>query len=296
MINNYCEKIEKLIGIDVGGRGLSNALQLGDLEGAVTELYKSERVIIITGFCIRDTMTGETDGPIGTASLAKGLLKIGKEVMIVTDEFSVDLVNACCGVLEIDCIIEVVPYDGVEDYCISLIKGFKPTHVVALERPGRAKNGGSYSMRGEDLSSFIPNTDPLFWEAQRKGIKTIAIGDGGNEMGMGKIAEYISKNVKHGQLICAETSADFLIIAGVSNWGGHGIVAGLSLNVCENLLHERFHEIKMVEEMIKVGGVDGCSKRSECTVDGLSLETNLEILEGLHELIEEQLQTEKSVS
>ncbi len=290
MKTNYFTSIENLIGVDVGCRGLGKNLQTGDFQEAVEELYQATTVMVVTGFCIKDAMIGETDGPIGAVSLVNGLLKIGKEVIVVTDEYSKELIIACCRILNIDIKIEIVPYADAEAFCCRIIDKYKPSHVVALERPGRAKNGKCYSMRGEDLSDIIPNTDSLFWEAEKKGMKTIAIGDGGNEMGMGKITPFIIENVKYGEKICAETVADNLIIAGVSNWGGHGIVAALSILTSEVLLHGTEEEIKMLQEMVEVGAVDGCSKKPECTVDGLSLEENLSILVKLHEIIIEHIQ------
>ncbi|KJF28186.1 hypothetical protein TZ02_03720 [Clostridium aceticum] len=273
----------------MGCRGLGSGLKKGDFKLALEELNQAERMIIVTGFCIKDTMTGETDGPMGAVSLAVALKKLGKEVLIITDDYSYKLVTACCEVMDIHVDISLVPFEGAEFYCEKMMKDYAPDLVVAIERPGRAADGGCYSMRGEDLSSFVPNTDPLFSIAKRSGIKTIAVGDGGNEMGMGKIAEHIKENIKHGEKICAVSKADYLIIAGVSNWGGHGIVAGLSIMNSKMLLHHVDKEIAMLEGMVNVGGVDGCSKTSVCTVDGLSLEVNLSILEKLREIVSEAL-------
>ncbi|KAB3532758.1 DUF4392 domain-containing protein [Alkaliphilus pronyensis] len=293
MKDEYLKEIEAIVGLDIGNRGLSEMLQYGDLQSAVDELYNSKRVIIITGFCIKDTMTGETDGPIGAVSLANCLMQIGKEVLVVTDEYSKGLVAGCCKGLNINLEIEVVPFNNTDDYCRGIINGFNPTHIVAIERPGRASDGRCYSMRGEDITGFVPNTDTFFHLALELGITRIAIGDGGNEMGMGKIATQLKENISNGHDICAITSTDYLIVAGVSNWGGHGLGAGLSIMSEEMLLHEATEEIAMLKGMVSAGGVDGCSKKNEMTVDGLSLEINLHMFEKIRNVVVNALQREK---
>lgn len=285
MITKTLSKIEELVGNDAGCRGLGGSLLRGELEKAVKSLYLSSRVFIVTGFCIKDAMIGETDGPMGAASLANALLQLGKEVTLVTDKYSQSLLSACCGVLKINIPIFVVPDKGAEGYCIELLDSNPPTHVVAVERPGRARDNKCYSMRGEDITEVVPNTDPLFEEAQKRGIVTIAVGDGGNEMGMGKIKEIIVQKVNNGEKISAVTAADHLIIAGVSNWGGHGLAAAFSILASKMLLHDTGEELEMLKAMVEVGAVDGCSKNCECTVDGLSLETNLNVVKELREIV-----------
>ena len=58
-------------------------------------------------------------------------------------------------------------------------------------------------------------------------ISTTSIGDGGNELGMGKVKEQVEKHVKHGKEIACVVSCDYLITAGVSNWGGYALAVGL---------------------------------------------------------------------
>ena len=57
----------------------------------------------------------------------------------------------------------------------------------------------------------------------------IGIGDGGNELGMGKVLDRIVKDVPHGETIACVTAADYLITAGVSNWGGYALAVALYL-------------------------------------------------------------------
>lgn len=283
-------RLQQWIAQDIGNRGISKIANPMDLYESVMTLSTASSVMIITGFCIKDTMTGETDGPMGAAVLARGLQKLGKEVVLVSDNYSEELLKVCCKVLEIEVPIENVPYDGAEDFCIQLLNEFQPSHVVALERPGRAADGGCYSMRGEDLREIIPDTDLLLKKSREEGITTVAIGDGGNEMGMGKARSLILQLLPQGEKIVAVTEADHLVVADVSNWGGYAILAGLSILTSQQLLHSEESEKNMLQAIIDAGGVDGCTKKRELTVDGLSLETNLRILKGLGELVQETLE------
>lgn len=40
------------------------------------------------------------------------------------------------------------------------------------------------------------------------------IGDGGNELGMGKVKEALKKHIKNGDIIACDVEADFTIVAG----------------------------------------------------------------------------------
>ena len=60
-------------------------------------------------------------------------------------------------------------------------------------------------------------------------IATIGIGDGGNEIGMGKVHQMVVDGIKNGQHIATTVATDHLITSGVSNWGGSALVAALAI-------------------------------------------------------------------
>lgn len=291
-------KIEELICQDLGGRGLGKTAVIpGDLLQATEKLAESSTVLIVTGFCMKDALIGETDGPLGALSLAGALEKLGKTPVLVTDQYTSALLEKGTALKGLSSPLEIVPYEGAETFCSHLLKKYQPSMLAAIERPGRARDGRFYSMRGEDLTSLIPNTDPLFTKATELGIPTVAVGDGGNELGMGKIGHIIQNSVPKGAQICAVTSADYVLVTGVSNWGGHGLAAGLSLLSRQQLLHDREMEKNLLKALVKAGAIDGCSKKREMTVDGLSLEINLAVLEKLRQIVElALLKEEKAVS
>lgn len=290
MDNNILEAIDKTIKTGVERRGFFiKSLDSKSLGYAGKELFNSKTVFILTGFCIRDTLTGETDGPIGALSIASALERLGKKAVIISDIYSKKILEAGIKAGNINAKLEIVPYKNPEIISETLLNKYNPTHLIAIERPGKANDKCYYSMRGEDLRDLIPNTDILFEEAVKRKITTIAIGDGGNELGMGGLAFLETINCKENS-IWARSIADYQILCGVSNWGGYGLVAVLSIMSGQALLHDRNSEIKLLEEIVSCGSVDGYTKKKELTVDGLSLEENLAILEKLNNIVEKGIE------
>ncbi len=146
-------------------------------------------------------------------------------------------------------------------------------------------------MNGDDITCFCPNTDLLFIKARESNIPTSAIGDGGNEVGMGKVRDLVAKYVNKGNIICAEFESDNLIIAGVSNWGAYGICAGLSIINDDMVMYDEEMYDEISTEMMKKGAVDGCSRKKETTVDGLSYEQNLKIFLDLRLLAKKNIKS-----
>jgi hypothetical protein len=137
-------------------------------------------------------------------------------------------------------------------------------------------------MRGRDLSALTRPAHLLF-EDRRPGVTTIGIGDGGNEMGMGKIPwRTINRNIPNGGLIACRVPTDHLIVAGVSNWGGYALAAGVALLRKAPLPADVFdteREREILRVMIEGGPlVDGVTAKPTVTVDGLSFEDHVKPL------------------
>jgi len=74
--------------------------------------------------------------------------------------------------------------------------------------------------------------------------------------------------------IASAVRVDYLVVAGVSNWGAYGIVAALSRLSGQMLLHSAAEERRLIEACVEAGAVDGITRRPEPTVDGLPLEAH----------------------
>lgn len=271
-------------------RGLEDIFFPEDLELSARSVNKADSVMIITGFCVKSAMAGETDGPLGAVSLAGALKSLGKKVVIVTDEFSLGIISAGLKERQVEASLESVKKGEESILSKTLIDKYKPDHIVSIERTGRSSDGNSYSMRGEVLNDIIPQLDDLFIEAVKRGITTTAIGDGGNEIGMGKVKGQKRKKIYLGETIWCETPSDYLIAASVSNWGGHALASFIGALNGKLLLHDREKEKDVLKSIVEAGSVDGCTRKNEMTIDGLSLEKNLEIIDELRRIVKEYLQ------
>lgn len=289
MYQSYIKQLENIMRINLERRGMDKVILEGELEKAALELWQGTTVVIVTGFVIKDYLIGETDGPLGAIALAGALEQLGKRVVLITDHYSKDILEHCSITKKINAPIEIIAQKTEIEFSKDILRKYQPSHIIAVERPGRNVEGKFYSMLGEDISAIVPNTDILFEEASKQGIITIAIGDGGNELGMGKIHSYVTESISNGQQICATFCTDLLIIAGVSNWGGYALTAALSIQARQMLLHDINMEKILLERIVGIGAIDGYSKKRTLTVDGLSWQENIRVFEMLRNTAEEAI-------
>src|SRR5262249_26205423 len=131
------------------------------------------------------------------------------------------------------------------------------THELALERVGpshtpasvRAQPGAteetvrlflaevppehhdrSHTMRGIDITDAMRDAG---WEFDHPPGPdypvTLGVGDGGNEIGMGKVPwPVVRANIPRGALTACRVATDYLIVAGVSNWGAYALASGVA--------------------------------------------------------------------
>ena len=144
-------------------------------------------------------------------------------------------------------------------------------------------------MRGRDISAYMAPAHRLFEDAEQSPrITTIGIGDGGNEIGMGKIPwDVIRRNVPNGGLIACRVPTDHLIVCGVSNWGAYALAAGVALLRGTKLAPNLFdveRERELLRIMVEKGPlVDGVTGKPTATVDGLSFDEYVRPLRRIKE-------------
>jgi len=110
---------------------------------------------------------------------------------------------------------------------------------------------------------------------------TVGIGDGGNEIGMGTVRARIARLDALRARIATVVPVDHLVVAGVSNWGGYGIVAALARLTGSDLLHTPDIERRLITACVAVGACDGVTRRREPTVDGLAADTHAAVVDLL---------------
>ena len=289
-------QIERLIETDVGRNiGALCEAARGGLWGAASELAAARpcRVGLITGFYVPmgSPPAAETDGPVGTALLARGLAEIGIACRLATDEpchnaCAVALAAAGAGGAPVDAV-------AIGASLTPLIEAWRAagiTHAISIERCGHSADGAPRNMRGQDIGAFTAPLDDLFaagpWD-------TIAVGDGGNEIGMGALPRaLVARHVDHGERIACVTPARHLIVAGVSHWGAYALLGALAVLRSDWRarlvagLNEAL-ERRILETMLRDGpAVDGISRRQVPTIDNLDLAVHHEKLRLIRALAE----------
>ncbi|MBY4677703.1 DUF4392 domain-containing protein [Marinobacterium arenosum] len=228
-------------------------------------------VLIGTGFPVVDTF--ETDGPVGALALYRALEELGAIPVIVCGKPMSEALARDYRVYE----IHVGPHDQREQEAAEALAKYQPQAIVSIERPGQAEDGGYYNMRGESISARAACFDSFVRQAE---CPTIAIGDGGNEIGMGNIYEAL----KELDIVASATQVDELLIADVSNWGAYGLMAFLSLWNDTDLL-AKVKPLEILQYLSELGSVDGVTRLNELTEDGLPVNEGESILLELRRII-----------
>lgn len=287
----FFKKLDEAMRYDPGNRGLLANAPANPLDRLQEALQEITGVVILTGFPVRlglHNFTGETDGPLGAANLAFAFESIGVPVWLLTDEEAYWVVNAAVTRRGCKCRPLMLPKYEADEFIAAQLDAIKPSHVLTIERPGKAWDGHYHNMRGGIIDAMFVDASSIIEAARERGITTISIGDGGNEIGMGALAETIERYVPHGEAICAREVADIALISGVSNWWGWGVSALLSRMYGINLLPSDDMERGMLHEMVLAGSVDGCTKKPEETVDNLPMEVHLGVLSNVRSAMQDK--------
>ena len=297
--------VDQILALDPGRRDIAAFSTPGAAARAARALNRARRVMIVTGFTVEPEMP-ETDGPPGAAVLGRALRRLGARVTYVTDAANVPLVEAALKTLAEPS--DVVIYQREVDAARRLLAAERPTHLLAIERPGRNRAGDYLNMRGDSVAAWNAPIDELFvvagavsparTEGGRRKVRAgsgrsdranmkvsrpvpIGIGDGGNEIGMGSVRAKLVRLDRLRARIATVVPVDHLVVAGVSNWGGYGIAAELGRLTGLDLLHTPELERRLIEACVAAGACDGVTRRREPTVDGLASDTHAAVVDLL---------------
>ncbi len=304
MDEKLIDRLETAIHRDVG-RGMDGVFQAtkGGLLGAASALAAADapRIGLITGFFVPagDPPSAETDGPAGAALMVRAFIAIGLPCRLATDTVCqsacrVALDAAGAGSVPIDALppggaVNDLAPAGAVDALIDLWRAQGIDWVIAIERCGPSEDGRPRNMRGADVSAYAAPLDRLFTAGPWR---TIAIGDGGNEIGMGSVPRaLITRHVPSGASIGCMVPADFLITAGVSHWGAYAMLAALAVlrpDWSDTMLStlDPALDRAVVEAMVRDGpAVDGVSLRRAATIDGMGMDFHRGVMDALRALV-----------
>ncbi len=329
LLGVIAENVDRLVSLDVNGYGVIRTLyeaarahHARPLTLLAADLLRQvirpgDYVFVTTGWVMPGFHpAGETDGPIGAAVLGRALgLGLAARMVVLTEEALVPLLVSACraaglNVLEesdltrprkphpknLYCLVLPFPIDDASaiDEARRLFDRYSPKALIAVEKNGPNRKGVYHMIGGFDNSDCVAKAGRLFEEASRRGILTVGIGDRGNEIGFGAIAETARRILPFGRTCtcpCGDgvvdaTTVDVLVTAAVSNWGAYGIAACLAAMLDEpEVLHDPETESRMLERCIDAGGIDGFTCRPVPATDGIAEPVHVALVTLLNEII-----------
>jgi hypothetical protein len=104
----------------------------------------------------------------------------------------------------------------------------------------------------------------------------------------------IAADIANGEAIACVTAAHHLIVAGVSNWGGWGLLAALAILRPDwragllPSLDEALDATVLETTVFRGPAVDGVSRSQTLTVDGFDVATHHRKLRAIREVVEGQ--------
>lgn len=283
-----------------------------------SRLVPGERVLLVTGAGGPPHVPhGETDGPLGTVILARAVaLGLRATPVFVLEDRHVAPVMAAANAagLAVEepndntgtpgrALIERFPCGTEESRTASdrILSAHQPAAVVFVEKLGPNRKGVVHSVAGYSRDPDLTGAAYLLAEGARsRGTLTIAVGDNGNEIGFGPVAETVRALLPYGtRCLCpceagvaCVTDADVLVVAAISNWGAYGITACLSYLARDpQLLPDEPTERQMLEACVRAGAVDGALGRAELSVDGAPVDVQVAFLTMLRGIVINNLKT-----
>lgn len=321
---NIGEDLDALMNLDPRGYGVCRILYAGSRAytgepiamHAARQLVKTIKagdfVYIITGFVLRPHKVPEMDGIVSSMLLARALVQaFDAKPVIICPEQNKRAVIKMAPVVGLHCyedmeMVEDLPVsmgiitftterEQAEKQADEIIARKLPGAVISIEAPGANEKGEYHNSIGLNVTELEAKTDILFQKLKDKGVLNIAIGDLGNEIGMGAIKEHIQKYIPfteentckcecHGGILAA-TSADNIITATVSDWGCYAMMAALAF--LKNDL-DIFHKGEMEKEVMRVATRSGMIDMTGSLIpgiDGFNTKMNVNIVELMRQCV-----------
>ncbi|XP_019849312.1 PREDICTED: UPF0317 protein C14orf159, mitochondrial-like [Amphimedon queenslandica] len=311
------QALEEIILDDPNSCNVREIREEGDYLKSLLVLSHSQYIGLIFGFPANsliqsgasplDFTCEETDGPPGAFSLVQALQTLSKKVAIISEKRNEELVKKCSDFLmSSGALKSPLDFISCEEILQSELLDFDV--LLSIERSGKAQDGCNYTCKGRDITKLLDPIDELFKREQKSNrLITISIGDRGNELGLGRVRDKVNKYMNGGPQYGCDISSDYVILSGVSNWGGYALSSGLYL-LANCPVHSRYvkrgvnvdeknassiadfiptdHQASGVLKVLNDLGVcDGISKSFDQSVDNQPLAVHLEKLKKMREIV-----------
>lgn len=261
------ENLDALMNVDPRGYGIARILyggaralagrplSLAAAEALAAAVRPGDAVLLLTGFVLLPHKLPEMDGPAGSLSLARAIVRAcGATPIVVCPDDCLVAIEASARAAGLHCYRDVqtalalplsmgvipFPKNGseAEGRAAWILDECEPSLAIAVECSGANAQGIYHNAGGEDVSALEAKTDVLWNAARGRGIATVAVGDLGNEVGMRSLAPHIEPFIPRvgregcrcgcGGGILSATRADLVVTATCSDWGCYGIAAALA--------------------------------------------------------------------
>lgn len=319
------ENLDALMNLDPRGYGVCRILYRGSraytgrpltinaADKLISTVRKGDFVYIITGFILMPHKAPEMDGMVSSMLLARSLVQAfeAKPVIICPIDCKPAVEN-CARVVGLHLYenltdVEKLPFSMgmipfskdealAEKQAEQMISQNKlPSAVISIEAPGANQEGEYHNATGNNLTELEAKTDILFCKLKEKGVLNIAIGDLGNEIGMGTIGDHIKRYIPYADNkqckcdcqggILAASKAEHIITATVSDWGCYGLMAALAyLKKDITIFHNKKMEADVMEIAVRSGLVD-MNGSPVPGIDGFSVGINVDMVKLMGDCI-----------
>ena len=330
---NVGQSLDDLMNLDPRGYGVCRILYKGAREKCKTPLTMNAAlhltqalipgslVYIFTGFVLPTHQKPETDGIVSAVLLARARARgfSAVPVLICPEECIQAARNMApvAGLHAYDTIREALSHpaalalisftkdaQAAQRQAEELLENFGPAAGISIEHPGANSLGVYHNAVGKNVTALEDKSDVLFDMLYQRNILTIAIGDLGNEMGLGSLAEHIQRHIPYagpggcacgcGGGICVRTRADHVITATVSDWGCYGLMAALAFLLKDlTVMHDGDMEREMLLAATRNGMVD-MNGWLIPAIDGFDLKMQVLLVELMRECISYPIKLEQS--
>jgi len=289
-----------------GGRPISARAAQALFDG----VRPGDRVLIVTGAGYApEAPNGESDGPPGAAALAHALFWGLQAVpvfvtepchappVVASSQAAGIMVRdyALCRDRRMGAALATSPerQDDVQAWAAGLLDDYQPRAIVSIERLGPNEHGLIHYSTGVRPQSCV-DLAPLFTQAAERGILSIGNRKTANEIGFGRIFDFMQSFHPYGRRCQYEggvgvpttVATDIFLPASISNWGAYGLCAMLAF-LCRRLdvLYTPAIERDVLRACLDAGGWEMRYCTSRFIVDGTEGESSMAIIQLLRDMV-----------
>ncbi len=307
---NLGSSLDDLANIDPRGYGICKLLYKASREytGAplcvnaaqklVQTLKKGDTVYVMTGFVLAPFKKAETDGAVGSVLLAGALVKaFGVKPIVICPPECVQAIESLLRIFDSE-VADLISYhvftkdkSKADEEADRIIRTAFPKAVISIECPGEDENGVYRNSKGVDVTELEAKQDVLFEKLRQTCVLNIAIGDLGNEIGMGTLSDCLRKNIPVTPVL---TKADNIITATVSDWGCYSLIAMLAyLLEMPDIMHDAKIQERAMNTACRNGLIDMSGEHIPA-IDGFGVEITASVVTLMKESVKSALKLKES--